>query len=353
MTIGFKPGIYGNRTMKGKIYFGIMIVLCMSCRGSAINQGPADKPVLLNVQKIWDQGKHNAFTDLIRFRDQWFCTFRDSDRHVGGVDGKIRVIASPDGAAWTSAALIAEAGIDLRDPKFSITPDGRLMIVAGGSVYERAKFISRRPRVLFSKDGTQWTSPIPILTEGAWLWRVTWHKGTAYGTSYQKESEQIGPLALFKSADGVGYEKVCEFSLTGKPNETTLRFLPDDTLLALVRREADDKQAMVGSSHPPYTEWTWRPAGYQVGGPNFIILPDGRMWAAGRYYPEGPKTVLARMGLDRYEPQLTLPSGGDTSYPGMVWHEGLLWMSYYSSHEGKSQIYLAKIQLPKDPPPHP
>ena len=42
---------------------------------------------------------------------------------------------------------------------------------------------------------------------------------------------------------------------------------------------------------------------------------------------------------------LELPSGGDCSYPGMVWHEGLLWMSYYSSHEGKTSIYLAKVRL--------
>ena len=45
-----------------------------------------------------------------------------------------------------------------------------------------------------------------------------------------------------------------------------------------------------------------------------------------------------------YEPVLTFPSGGDTSYPGLVWHDGLLWMSYYSSHEGKTSIYLAKIK---------
>ena len=45
----------------------------------------------------------------------------------------------------------------------------------------------------------------------------------------------------------------------------------------------------------------------------------------------------------RYEPALTLPSGGDTSYAGMVWHDGLLWVSYYASHEGKSAIYLARV----------
>ena len=58
-----------------------------------------------------------------------------------------------------------------------------------------------------------------------------------------------------------------------------------------------------------------------------------------------PFTILARLTLTGYEPVLKLPSGGDTSYPGMVWHQGLLWISYYSSHEGKTNIYLAKIRF--------
>ena len=55
------------------------------------------------------------------------------------------------------------------------------------------------------------------------------------------------------------------------------------------------------------------------------------------------------MARDRYEPVLSVPSGGDNSYPGLVWHDGLLWMSYYSSHEGKSAIYLARIKVPLEP----
>jgi len=42
---------------------------------------------------------------------------------------------------------------------------------------------------------------------------------------------------------------------------------------------------------------------------------------------------------------LKLPSGGDTSYPGLVWYEDMLYASYYSSHEGKTSIYLAKVKI--------
>src|SRR2546423_3048675 len=146
----------------------------------------AAQPEIVSIAKIWDQGKHNAFTDLIRWHDKWYCTFREADAHVGG-DGQLRVLESADGDQWESAALIGEKGIDLRDPKLSITPDDRLMIVAGGSVYEGTTLKGRQPRVCFSKDGREWAAPQRVLSEGEWLWRVTWHAGKAYGVSYNAE----------------------------------------------------------------------------------------------------------------------------------------------------------------------
>jgi hypothetical protein len=302
-------------------------------------------PELVSVEKIWDQGNHNAYTDLNRWMGTWYCTFREADGHVGG-DGKLRVLRSADGAKWVSAGLIAEDGIDLRDPKLSLTPDGRLMIVAGGSVYKGTKtLMGRRPRVAFSTDGTTWTAPEKVLADGDWLWRVTWHDGKCYGVSYTAD----WALKLVVSTDGVKYDLVTQLEVPDKPNETTLRFLPGGAMVALVRREGGNTFGWVGTSKPPYTEWTWKETKHRLGGPDFLRLPDGALWAVGRTYPGGAKTAVARMTADGgYEPVLTLPSGGDTSYPGLVWHDDLLWVSYYSSHEGKSAIYLAKVRLPRD-----
>ncbi len=105
--------------------------VCFHAQAVPTSRPAAPKPQIVSVEKIWDAAPHNAFTDLIRFKDRWFCTFRESEAHVGG-DGRIRLIESRDGKTWTSAALLEEKGVDLRDPKLSITPDGRLMVVAGG-----------------------------------------------------------------------------------------------------------------------------------------------------------------------------------------------------------------------------
>jgi hypothetical protein len=311
----------------------------------AARPGPA--AALVGVAKIWDAGAHNAFTDLIRWHDRWYCTFRESDAHIGG-NGGIRVLTSADGTTWTSAALVAEAGIDLRDPKMSITPDDRLMIVAGGSVYEGTSYRGRQPRVLFSPDGSPWSPPQRILAEGDWLWRVTWHEGTAYGVTYRTKPGEPSEwmTALVASRDGRTFQEVTPFDIPGRPNETTLRVMPDGEMVALVRREAGTRLAWIGRSRAPYTAWTWKEAAYAVGGPNFIRVLDGQLWASGRDSTGSPQTVVARMTIDGgYEPVLTLPSGGDTSYAGMVWHDGLLWVSYYASHEGKAAIYLARVRL--------
>jgi hypothetical protein len=305
------------------------------------------KPTLVSVARIWDAGAHNAFTDLIRWRNRWYCTFREADGHVGG-DGRIRVLVSDDGEKWVSTALIGETGIDLRDPKLSITPDDRLMMVVGGSVYDGKRYMGRQPRVMFTSDGKTWSVPERVLAEGDWLWRVTWHEGRAYGVTYKAEPGDAAEwtATLVSSRDGIAFERVTTFAVSGRPNETTLRFMPDGEMVALVRREGGDRVALIGSSRAPYNNWRWRETQHQVGGPNFIRLPNGELWASGRSYPGGPKTVIGRMTFDGgYEPALSLPSGGDTSYAGMVWHEGLLWVSYYSTHEGKTAIYLARVKI--------
>jgi len=263
------------------------------------------------------------------------------------------VLTSKDGDTWESAALLAEDGIDLRDPKLSVTAEGRLMIVAGGSVYQGTKVLKgRQPRVAFSQDGRKWTPTRRILSEGDWLWRVTWHKNKAYGVSYDTgppgAARDEWDLKLFESSNGVDWSLATKLEVPGRPNETTLKFQANDTCIALVRREGEDRQAWIGSSKPPYKQWQWKPAGSPVGGPNFIVLPGGSMIAGGRLYgPErNNKTALGVMKNDGYTPQITLPSGGDNSYPGLVLQDGLLWVSYYSSHEGKTSIYLAKVRWP-------
>lgn len=302
------------------------------------------KPGIVSVKKIWDRAPHNAFTDLVRFKNEWFCVFREGQGHVSS-DGLLRVLSSRDGERWTSAAVVLYSGADLRDAKITITPDNRLMLSGAGALHPPATY-THQSFVWFSNDGRQWTPATPVADPNVWLWRTTWHEGTAYGVGYGVGKARFA--RLYSSKDGSRFDTLVPTLFSeGYPNEHSLVFLEDDTALCLLRRDGTPNTGQLGTSRPPYTQWNWKDLGTRIGGPHMLRLPDGRYVAAVRLYDKKVRTSLC--WLDPQAGKLTefqaLPSGGDTSYAGMVWHDNLLWVSYYSSHEGKTSIYLAKVRL--------
>jgi len=346
-----RPGLTSAFSAMKRLLF--LTLLSLATHLSAQEQAQ-----IVSVQKIYDKGKHNAFTDLTRFKNLFFCAFREADDHVGS-DGKIRIMISSTGETWVDYAEIAEKGTDLRDPKLEVTPDGkRLYLLCGGSIYGGTKDLKgRRPRYSTSTDGKVWTPPQKLLAEGDWLWRCMVNPADQkmYGVSYNTYPTTGGPkpeaewsLKSYTSTDGSVWQLSSIMQVPGQPNETTMRFLKDGTALALVRREAADKRGYIGTAAAPYREWKWTPLPTVVQGQNFIQLPDGSLIAGSRGVgaTPGAHMVLFKMTPTSLEPLIELPSGGDCSYPGMVFHGGHLWVSYYSSHEGKASIYIAKLRLP-------
>lgn len=305
---------------------------------------------LVQVQKIADDAPHSAFTDLIYWNGQFVCAFRQGRGHVS-TDGRIAVLVSSDGQSWHKTAELKADGLDLRDASLSQTPDGRLMLV-GGAAPRKADGQSSATGTFaaFSEDARQWTEPRVIVEPGRWLWRVSWRDGKAYGVSYATPNNRPA-TELLVSDDGVHFNVAVPNLLDkGYPTEAVIRFAEDGTAYCLQRRDgsAPENTAYLGESRPPYADWQWHDLGQYFGGPNLIQLPSSEWIAAGRIIRDGKSTTdLAQLDVANRSltPILTLPSGGDTSYPGLVWHDGLLWVSYYSSHEGKTSIYLAKVRL--------
>lgn len=301
---------------------------------------------LLDQRKIWDGAPHNAFTDAIRYKDRLYCVFREGAGHVSP-DGAIRVLSSRDGREWTDAGLIKSDAGDLRDPHLTITPRNELMLVAAAALPKGARH-RHQTYAWLTRDGATWTKPKPIGEPDYWIWRVVWHKDKAYGVGYPT-SPAGGPARFYSSADGVRFTPlVAALPVDSSPNETGIAVLPDDTMLILVRREAGTKTAVLLSSRPPYTDWKADDLGVRFGGPQLMLLPDGRLLAAGRLYDNKQRASLA--WVDREKNTLTewlaLPSGGDTSYPGLVLDGKDVLVTYYSSHEGKTSIYAARVRLP-------
>lgn len=322
----------------------IVLVSVMSCGLQA--QESTSRAVVVDAKRIWDHAPHNAFTDLIRFRDTWFCVFREGKAHVSP-DGALRVLQSKDGLEWKSAALVTSDTSDLRDAKISVTPDNRLML-AGAEAFNENGRKQHQSLVWFSDDGVQWSKQQEVADRNYWLWRITWHKGKAYGFGYGCSSAPRS-LRFYESSNGASFKTLIPKvkGLGTYPNETSMLFLPDDSAYCLLRQDGVPKDGLIGKAKPPYTDWTWKSLGMRIGGPDMIRLPDGRFIAVVRLYDSPVRTSVCWLDPEAgtLKEAVALPSGGDTSYAGLVWHNDMLWISYYSSHEGKTGIYLARIQF--------
>lgn len=352
-----------KRILKYPILFAVLLLFVTRTNAQDGVENIGELPAVFPSFKIWDSASHNAFTDLVYYRNKFYCSFRESAAHVPKKkedNGKIRILVSADGIKWQSFALLSLADYDLRDPDFSIMPDGRLMVLMGGSVYDKGRLLNMQNHVSFLDRQTErFSVPSPIRmdekinSDHNWLWHLTWNKQSGYGVIYQKSENTGGrQLYLVKTTDGMNYSLVSPLDVDTFGNEAAVELLPDGTMVLAVRRDVPkgdtlNGNGMIGSSRPPYTKWNWTQTNIRFGGPALLTLPSGNMIVGTRAF-KNKKARTAVFSIDKKHQchvLFELPSGGDNSYPGMLMHEDKLYISYYSSHEGKAQIYLAVIPI--------
>ena len=342
----------------------LFAVICLSSCGG----GEKAEVEPISNELIWFNDNHSAFTSMVEFKGWYYVTFREAGSHIfdedGEARGKIRVLASKDGKDWESVALIGKDGFDLRDPKLSVTPDGRLMVIIGGSVYVDRKLVARKPQVCFSRDGRNFSELQQFeFSEGGglngqeWPWRVTWHKGTGYTVCYTVTGPAQAFLTLWKTADGVHYDFVCKMDLSENdyPNEATVRFLPDDRMVVLIRQDGDrngaSAEGLLAVASAPYTDWKYTGIGFKIGGPELLVLGKDHLVIAGREYVDGGNfTAIWKGPLEGpFEKVASLHEPvADSSYPGLIVVGKELWCCYYRSYGKKrtdAAICLAKIPL--------
>lgn len=296
---------------------------------------------LQSVVRLWDQASHCAFTDLVRYQGRWYCAFREASAHIS-LDGVIRILCSEDAEQWHCAAVLQEPALDLRDPTFSITPTGELMICCAvmHPPLSKPRF---RSRTYHSSDGSHWSATDGIAPDNDWLWRVNWHRDQAIGLAYGCGEDQH--VSLLTSTDGRRFLPLRPRLQTARfPTESAIAF-DGDTAICLLRRDGRHATALLGTAQAPFTDWQWRDLRRRIGGPQLIVTAGGHWLAAVRLHDRRIRTALCWVDRQsaRLTEALTLPSGGDCSYPGLVEHAGRFWLSYYSSHEGRTAVYLACV----------
>jgi hypothetical protein len=343
------------------------------------------------------------FPDLIRYRDHWYCGFRQAPIHENHPDAEAWIIRSADGERWEQVKVIRWDGADAGTPRFSITAEGLLMVNA------QLNFVSREPRedgfhyqldratlglgftphserepdvasqsaTWLSDDGVTWTAAhacAQLLNTN--LFHVTWHNGMGYGVANELGKNRGG--TLYRTRDGRSWRVLAEkFVPADQADEAALAFTGRDQLVCLLRGSRQTPALLGTSDGPYYQKWTWReptvdwsgdgrhrPIGevfrVGLGGPKLVRLSDGRILGAGRTLPperpDGPWRVDPGDPLGREDGRAVLfwvdpvnatfrqfAEFDGTSYPGVAEHDGRIWVTTIDAD--RAGIFLASAPM--------
>lgn len=341
----------------------VLFVLSVGMQASAAEGSAVE---VTNIRRVFHNGEHNAFTDLVRFQGQFFLTFRSCpDGHMVHPTASIIILASDDAQQWRQVHQFRVSHRDTRDPHFLVFK-GKLFVYTG-TWYSGATSIPTDQYDLnkhlgyaaWSTDGVKWHSPIMLEgTFGHYIWRAATFGGKAFLCGRRKigfdvqprgEGRQVESLML-ESDDGLIWRKRAVFQEI-QGDETAFLFQSNGEIIGIGRRGSRNAQLL--HSMPPYTEWHRKDLDRYIGGPLIVGWGD-RFVVGGRKSigDRGPKASMYWLIDDELQEFAELPSGGDTSYPGFVaLSPTRAIMSWYSSHEKDVRgnpitgIYMADLQI--------
>lgn len=320
-----------------------------------------------SVRKVFDDGNHNGFTDMVRFRGLFYLAFRSCpDGHKMFATSRVVILSSRDGVEWKPAHSFSVPLRDVRDPHFLIFRD-TLFVYAGTWLCNpctpgQFDVNDHLGYAVWTRDGSAWEGPRSLEgTYGHYIWRAAAYGNKAYLCGRRVRdfvpTETPHPLpvaiqsALLESEDGLVWKWTGFFQET-KGNETAFLFEEDGAIVAVARAPG---KAQVCRARPPYREWTRTDLDRFVGGPLLVkwgrhYLVGGRKFLTIEQEEKNPRMVLSWLVNDQLVDVVELPSGGDTGYPGFVaLSDTKALLSYYSSHEGSGtnlapcSIYLAEV----------
>ncbi len=133
---------------------------------------------LFAIDRVFADGYHNAFTDLVFWKDNYYLGFRTAQHHSMPPNGDVVVYRSEDLDVWELCGRFDTGGDD-RDPKL-IASEDRLGVVFGtwiprwgdGTRTIRNAETDLISHVAISRDGITWGTPRQIYGLNYWMWRI-------------------------------------------------------------------------------------------------------------------------------------------------------------------------------------
>lgn len=361
-----------RNTVKFLKWSGFLILMVLLVLGLVIayfylrpNRSEVSEELTIETWPAVADGTHNAFTDMTYFKDSFWLVHVSSPWHLFSTKSRIVLWSSKDAHTWNKVTEFYSPGEDIRDPKLAVHEDG--IVLYSHSNIDSLTGAAFKTMAATSEDGITWTPFVDMEPTGWLFWRPKSPDGgrTWYVAAYRYNHENS---VLLKSTDGLTWEKVSTINIGDFNDETTIEFLADGRLLATARLEVagyyfgDNRgNTLISVASPPYTEWTENHSTVaRLDGP-CLFSYNGRTYAVGRYQP-GKRpylfetgSILAKRRTSLYlvlEDRLIwlsdLPSGGDTSYPGIVIRGDEAYISYYTSNLKRDYPWIIGMFSPAD-----
>lgn len=363
------------------------------------------KAELKYINKIYSDGSHCAFTDLIYWDGKYIAAFRKGSEHMPAGMGKVYIVSTSDPSqeqCWDHVATL-DTGFDNRDPKF-FTYEDMLGVVFGSflprvstQVYDTSrKENDIMTHICLSYDAVSWSNPKPVGRLNYWLWSVKElgfpdslaikkslrlsYAPTHIGASYHPITKQdhFSGIYIHVSINGpykwVTIDQVCWGTLGDDFSEPSI-CIKDETLCCAIRKEVKaytDKRYLVDTGETVIASskidklgkglnWDYRVLDNEIHSPSLLEVKDGLILCGRKVLREPVRTTTELFSLDNRENELTsildLNARGDNGYPGMILSPDgkTVYISYYSQHEvdidrrnfmvPKSDIYIACLEL--------
>jgi hypothetical protein len=319
--------------------------------------------------KTWvvtNDGKHNAFTDLLFWRDSFWLVYVSSPSHFESKESRLVLLRSSDAHNWQEVKKFDGDGQDIRDPKLAIVQGQMFLYALLNKQFDPEPY---KTIVAHSNDGISW-SPFEEVTPEGWLVGrpITSDESVWYAPAHRID---YGTAVLLQSTDGVNWS-IHSTIFEGKEeraDETAIQFLQDGRIIAATRLEAGS--SIFGSSQAgtllsiaasPFIAWTQITKSHvtRLDGPALFRVED-QVYAVGRRQTQivapfqglgsaiGKKRTALFLVKENAEELIhltDLPSCGDTSYAGVAIADGKVFISYYTNDPRKDYPWLLGMLFP-------
>jgi len=288
-----------------------------------------------------------GFTDLVKYKDKWYVTFRISDGHVAKNFGSIVVLESTDLMKWNINQIFKQENYDLRDPKFLVT--GNILRIHFHSTNIKPTYGTVRNDFTskYNNRTGSWSRASRIVKssdKNSWFWRISYNQKekSFYTISY------INGLKLHKGKNASSFEEIYSFQNTPRGASEGMLYFHNDIVFALIR--TSEGSLLMQATNDDMREWQIKKIiPTELAGPNYIVYND-KLIISGRDHKKGTMVLFYYdINTEELSSTVKLPSNAETGYSGMYIENNKLYVSYYNfviSSGAIYHIYLTTIDLP-------